>query len=443
MSTIRQLAVHLTGCNIAQNQLCLSATHGGYGIMDLPTVAPAAYLASILTAKRVIRSLLNNSNEEIKNAVGDSGTFKQIEYSLKELSVPPLANLTPTSFFNASYQSVGMQRDLSLHLSIAAQKKYEAIVRKQTPSQKALHAGAAAPYAPIPITTCEFNGICALTNAQFHTYNMIRTGTTPFPQMHTCPLCNMDMGENNINHWLSCNSSKSGRSLVHHDIKRVLFQAARKANQGRAVNEPPHLLSDANTGSKLRPDFAIYGGIGDTLCGQAFDFSVVIPTAVSIVKATKSSIDQPKGTRGMMPPLQSIKVAEKRKNEHYRKAAEQIKFSFVPLIMEATGGMSETLRKFLRYWTMEHTTFGTSYSTRTLAKEVSYTLIRGQAKMFDRWIAAINAVNAGRVQRGSFAQGGVRPLWHTSQQQQQQQTAFSCSLSQQQYQQAPQVLSLA
>ena len=112
--------------------------------------------------------------------------------------------------------------------------------------------------------------------------------------------------------------------------------------------------------------------------------------------------------------------------------------------MEATGGMSETLRKILRYWTMEHTTFGTSYSTRTLAKEVSYTLIRGQAKMFDRWIAAINAVNAGRVQRGSFAQGGVRPLWRTSQQQQQQQqTAFSCSLSQQQYQQAPQVLSLA
>ena len=126
------------------------------------------------------------------------------------------------------------------------------------------------------------------------------------------------------NHWLSCNFSKPSRTNIHHDIKRVLFQAARKANQGRAVNEPPHLLSDANTGSKLRPDFAIYGGIGDTLCGQAFDFSVVIPTAVSIVKATKSSIDQPKGTRGLMPPLQSIKVAEKRKNEHYRKAAEHI-----------------------------------------------------------------------------------------------------------------------
>ena len=94
--------------------------------------------------------------------------------------------------------------------------------------------------------------------------------------------------------------------------------------------------------------------------------------------------------------------------------------------MEATGGMSETLRKFLGYWTTEHT------------------LLRGQTKMFDQWIAAINAINAGRAQRGYFARGGVNSSWRTSQQQQQQQqTAFSCSLSQQQYQQAPQVFSLA
>ena len=38
METIRQLAVHLSGVNIAQKKHCLSVTHEDYGIMNLPAV---------------------------------------------------------------------------------------------------------------------------------------------------------------------------------------------------------------------------------------------------------------------------------------------------------------------------------------------------------------------------------------------------------------------
>ena len=38
MNTVRQLARHLTRCEIAPQKHCLSATHGGYGIMNLLAV---------------------------------------------------------------------------------------------------------------------------------------------------------------------------------------------------------------------------------------------------------------------------------------------------------------------------------------------------------------------------------------------------------------------
>ena len=325
------------------------------------------------------------------------------------MQVPPLIGITATEFLNLSVESTGFQQELSLHLSVAAQQEYEENIRQHgTHSQKALYAGISAPYAPIPIVNCEFKGICAITNPEFHTWNLIRTGTSPIPGMHTCPMCNMHINADNINHWLSCNFSASGRTILHHDIKRVLVQAATKANQGRVVNEPPHLFIDtaSGSGSNRRPDFAIYGGIDDTVCGQTFDFSIVIPTAVSIVTQMQSSISQPRGTIGLIPTLESVKIVEKRKNNHYRDLARNIKFSFTPLVMEATGGMSRTLRKYLRDWTQEHSTSAVSSTTRDLVKQVSYTLLRGQTTMLTAWLGKVNAIRMGRLQKGIHSRGG-------------------------------------
>ena len=88
--------------------------------------------------------------------------------------------------------------------------------------------------------------------------------------------------------------------------------------QQKENSEPPHLLNDTVSGSKLRPGFAIYGGVGDTVRGQAFDFSEIIPTAVSIVDKMRSSISQPQGTVGLIPVLESVKIVERRKEKGER-----------------------------------------------------------------------------------------------------------------------------
>ena len=79
--------------------------------------------------------------------------------------------------------------------------------------------------------------------------------------------------------------------------------------------------------------------------------------------------------------------------------------------MEATGGMSKTLRRFLREWTREDPTLGTSTATRDLVKEISYTLVKGQTEMLDNWLAQVYAIQIGQAHQGSHCGGGTRSPW--------------------------------
>ena len=74
--------------------------------------------------------------------------------------------------------------------------------------------------------------------------------------------------------------------------------------------------------------------------------------------------------------------------------------------MEATGGMSKTLRKLLRDWTLERSALGITYDTKDLVKEVSYTLLRGQTRLLNTWLAKVHAIQAGRAHRGTYVRGG-------------------------------------
>ena len=156
----------------------------------------------------------------------------------------------------------------------------------------------------------------------------------------------------------------------------------------------------------LQPDFAIYGSLGDRVNGQAYDFTVTTPTAPTVFDQMRQTIQEQRGTPGLIPVLEASRIAEAKKNNHYRSSARAINFSFIPLVMEATGGMSKTLRALLREWTLERSALGITYDTKNLVKEVSFTLLRGQTKMLNERLTRVYAIQVGFAQRGSHVRGG-------------------------------------
>ena len=313
-------------------QLQAPLKYGGFGITSTVQTSHAAYLASVASATSV--TVLHTYTNEHTTVPTDTMLHSQLTQCIQTIkeATPSCSDILPQSassfFSHCEHKStIPIPRLQSAINTRATQHLFDAAIEQAETAGDTLTVARltsiTAPHASDWKATLPSNSHMTISDVHYRITALINLGLPLIglpPDCHGCAA-----GKNKVAidpyHYLSCTQHKRKEITIGHDlVLQVLYQYNHMTG-GTGIKEP----KDLHASDGRRPDLQMITNNEHILT----DVQITNPLCPTYVRGAAKQ------------QLHAAELSERRKINKYTETAAEHHATFIPFIMEATGGMSQ------------------------------------------------------------------------------------------------------
>jgi hypothetical protein len=369
---------------LAEQQLTLPVTKGGFGLRSMRLVAPIAFWSAVAAHLKLLCSIPGALDRTPHSSLRT--TLTTVHHTLTTRGILPMEGLFPApgvdmfSFYEDIVDAVkGLQKLLTVVWETAVFKLL--IGPDVNKSHRARLISASAKYASCWRTCIPTRDSLVLSNWDYSVAACLLLGLPTHDRLPLLCSCESSFSDR-PDHPMYCESLKKRSVTVRHDgVVKQLVALVRE--MGAYAREEPR---DIETNEKVRPDALIFFQKNEL----TVDVSITHPCSPSYVSAAAKR------------PLNAARIRERLKDQKYLAPMRLEGLEFFPLVFETFGAIAPRSFSLLRLLSTSASSCPT-VSPSYIRDSLSIALQQGNARVM------IQGYNDARGhEQGNKRRGGIR-----------------------------------